>query len=196
MNALLQAYPGVIAFYTAKDIPGINSSTPPDSIIYNTNEEVLASTSVKFFNHPIGIVVAETRYIADRAAKLVKATYTNIKEPILELKEVIHEPSRTTTFIEIPATDTGTDVTRVIKGMNSIRGQYTFMLETLTTVVRPSDDGLDVYCATQWMEGVQLQVSRALGMDQNRSVFHIVCKISLCCFGPQFDLQLLRTYTE
>ncbi|KAJ8719955.1 hypothetical protein PYW07_011998 [Mythimna separata] len=155
------AYPGVIAFYTAKDIPGINSYTPPDSIIYTTNEEVLASTSVKYFNQAIGIVVATSRYVADRAAKLVKATYTNIKEPILELKEVIHDQSRTSQFIALDATDTGTDVTKVINGMNSIKGQYTFMLETLTTVVRPSDEGLDVYTATQWMEGTLEHVAMA-----------------------------------
>ncbi|KAJ8719323.1 hypothetical protein PYW08_011498 [Mythimna loreyi] len=166
------AYPGVIAFYTAKDIPGINSYTPPDSIIYTTNEEVLASTSVNYFNQAIGIIVAKDRHIADRAAKLVKATYTNIKDPVLELKDVIHDQARTSPFIALDATDTGTDVTKVINGMNSIKGQYTFMLETLTTVVRPSDDGFDVYSASQWMEGVQLMISRALGIDQNRVDVH------------------------
>lgn len=81
---------------------------------------------------------------------MVKATYKNIREPVLELKDAIHDTNRTTTFTTVEATDRGTDVARVINGMNSIKGQNTFMLETLTTVVRPSDEGLDVYCATQW----------------------------------------------
>lgn len=195
VNALLQAYPGVIAFYTTKAIPGINSFTPPDSVIYNTNEEVLAETAVKYHNQPIGIVVAESRYIADLAAKLVKATYTNIKDPVLELKEAKNVPNRTTTFTEIDATDKGTDVTRVINGTNSINGQYTFMMETLTTIVRRSDEGLDVYCATQWMEGVQLQVARALGLEQNRSVFYIIYRISPRCFCRSFICLLIKYFT-
>ncbi|XP_063894736.1 uncharacterized protein LOC110380995 [Helicoverpa armigera] len=162
------AYPGVIAFYTVKDIPGINSFTPPDSVIYNGNEEVLANGSVKYINQPIGIVVAETRFIADRAAKLVTATYKNVKQPVVKLTDAIKEPKRSSLYIAIDATDKGTDVDRVIKGQNEIYGQYNYSMETLVTVVKPSDEGLVVYCATQWMEAVQLMISRALNMDQNQ----------------------------
>ncbi|XP_050550274.1 uncharacterized protein LOC118267951 [Spodoptera frugiperda] len=166
------AYPGVIAFYTAKDIPGINSFTPLDSFLYTKPEEILASTSVKYFNQPIGIVVAETRYIADRAAKLVKATYTNVREPVLDIRQTIGDASRSTLFTQIEATERGTDEVRVIKGANSIYAQSHFTMETMTAVVLPSDEGLNVYCATQWMEGVQLMVARALNMQQNRVDVH------------------------
>ncbi|XP_047028407.1 xanthine dehydrogenase-like [Helicoverpa zea] len=166
------AYPGVIAFYTAKDIPGINSYTPPDSFLYSANEEVLAGDSVHYYNQPIAVVVAESRHIADRAAKLVKATYKNVKDPVMDLRETRNDKNRVTQFNEVTATDKGTDVAKVIKGANSVYGQYHFTIETLTTVITPSDEGLDVYCASQWIEGVQLMISRALNMDQNRIDVH------------------------
>lgn len=167
----LQAYPGVIAVYTADDIPGINSFTPPDSFLYSANEEVLAQGTVKYFNQPMAIVVAETRYIADRAAKLVTATYANVKEPLLDIKQTINDSSRSTKYTNVASTDTGTDVAEVIKGFNEIHAQYHYVMETVTTVVKPSDEGLDVYCSTQWMEGVQLMISRALNLSQNQYVF-------------------------
>lgn len=43
-------------------------------------------------------------------------------------------------------------------------------METLTCVTKPTEEGLFVYCATQWLEGVQLMISRALNMNQNRFV--------------------------
>ncbi|KAJ8719322.1 hypothetical protein PYW08_011497 [Mythimna loreyi] len=162
------AFPGVIAFYTAKDIPGINSFTPPDTPTYSANEKVLASGSIKYFNQPIGIVVAESRYIADRAAKLVEATYANVREPVLDVRQTVDDPNRSTQFIQIEATDRGRVVAKEIKSLNSIYGQYHFPMETLTTVVKPSDEGLEVYSSTQWMAGTQLMISRALDMDQNR----------------------------
>ncbi|KAJ8719321.1 hypothetical protein PYW08_011496 [Mythimna loreyi] len=166
------AFPGVIAFYTAKDIPGINSFTPPDSFLYSANEEVLASEKIEYFNQPIGIVVAESRYIADRAAKLVEATYANVREPVLDVRQTVDDPNRSTQFAQIEATDKGRVVAKEIKGENSIYGQYHFTMETLTTVVKPSDEGLDVYCSTHWMEGAQLMISRALDMNQNRIDVH------------------------
>nr|XP_049700113.1 uncharacterized protein LOC110380991 isoform X1 [Helicoverpa armigera] len=166
------ALPGVIAFYTAEDIPGINSFTPPDSFLYSANEEVLASGTVKYCNQPIGIIVAYSRYIADRAAKLVEATYANVKEPLLDVRDTVDDPTRRTEFSNVPSTDTGSDVEKVIKGENSMYGQYHYTMETLVTVVKPSDEGLDVYCSTQWMEGVQLMISRALSMNQNQIDVH------------------------
>ncbi|KAH9639155.1 hypothetical protein HF086_018223 [Spodoptera exigua] len=166
------AYPGVIAVYTAEDIPGINSFTPPDSFLYSANEEILASGTVKYYNQPMAIVVAKSRYIADRAAKLVTATYANVKDPLLDVKQTINNSERSTQFTKIAATDTGTDVVEVIKGFNEVHGQYHYVMETLTTVVKPSDEGLEVYCSTQWMEGVQLMISRALNLSQNQVDVH------------------------
>lgn len=131
---------------------------------------MLASGTVKYYSQPYGIVVAESRYIADKAAKLVVATYGNVKEPLIDVKKTI-DTDKATQFQNVVATDTGTDVSKVIKGLNTIHGQYHYTLETLTTVVKPSDEGLDVYCSTQWMEGVQLMISRALNMNQNQYVF-------------------------
>ncbi|KAF9416490.1 hypothetical protein HW555_006157 [Spodoptera exigua] len=166
------AYPGVIAVYTAEDIPGINSFTPPDSFLYSANEEILASGTVKYYNQPMAIVVAKSRYIADRAAKLVTATYANVKDPLLDVKQTINNSERSTQFTKIAATDTGTDVVEVIKGFNEVHGQYHYVMETLTTVVKSSDEGLEVYCSTQWMEGVQLMISRALNLSQNQVDVH------------------------
>lgn len=68
----------MIAFYTAKDIPGDNSFTAPGNFFYIANEEVLNSGNVTYYNQPIAIVVAETRTLAEQATKLVKVKYINV----------------------------------------------------------------------------------------------------------------------
>ncbi|XP_022827043.1 xanthine dehydrogenase-like [Spodoptera litura] len=168
------AHPGVIAFYTAKDIPGTNTFFISMSEKYNAvNEEVVASTSVSYFNQAIGIVVAESRSIAEKAAKLVKVTYTNVRKPILDMEQTINDSSRTSLYTTIDATETGKDVVQVIKGNNAMNGQYHFTMETLTSVVIPSDEGLNVYSATQSIETVQVLISKALNIDQNRIDVHV-----------------------
>lgn len=128
----------------------------------------MSSGHVQYFNQPIAIVVAEERHIADKAAKLVTATYINVQTPVLDVRQTIGNSARTTPNSEENATDKGNDISLTVKGENSIYGQYHFVMETLTCVIRPSEEGLDVYCATQWLEGVQLMISRALKMNQNR----------------------------
>ncbi|CAB3227927.1 unnamed protein product [Arctia plantaginis] len=166
------AHPGVIDVYVAKDIPGVNSFTPPDSFLYSANEEVLCSGHVQYFNQPIAIVVAEERYIANKAAKLVTATYTNVQDPVLDVRRTIGNKARAIPNSEDNAKEKGDDIKLTITGENSIYGQYHFVMETLTCVIRPSEEGLDVYCASQWLESVQLMISRALKMDQNRIDVH------------------------
>ncbi|KAL4715707.1 hypothetical protein ACJJTC_006286 [Scirpophaga incertulas] len=159
--------PGVIAFYTAKDIPGLNSFTPADALLYSVNEEVLCSGAVKYYNQPLGIVVAESRYLADRAAKLIRVSYKNVSRPVIDIKEAIRDKSRVKQYIAIDATDKGNNVESVIKGMDTIYHQYHFSMETLVCVVTPSEQGLEVHSATQWMDGTQIMIARALNMDLN-----------------------------
>lgn len=166
-----QNQPGVVAFYTAKDIPGLNSFTPTDLAFFVTNEEVLCSGDVKYYNQPVAIVVAETRPIAERAAKIVNVTYKDVKKPIFDVKEAKKDPKRNTIFKSEDATDKGTNTVKVIKNTNSIYWQYHMTMETLVCVTRPIEEGLEVHTATQHLDGIHLMISRALKLDQNKYEF-------------------------
>lgn len=139
-----------------------------DSLLYRANEEVLCSGEVRYYNQPIGIIVAETQACADRAAKLVKATYKNVRKPVLDIKVAKKDQKRNTQLFASTAKDRGADIAKVIKGESTIYEQYHFMMETLVCVTKPIEEGLEVHAATQWMDGVQLMIARALNMDQNR----------------------------
>lgn len=70
------ATPGVRFFFGAKDIPGKNNFTPV--AIYTSYVEQIflpISEKVLFNGQPVGIVLADTYVIANRAAKLVKISY-------------------------------------------------------------------------------------------------------------------------
>lgn len=159
---------GVLAFYSVKDIPGLNSFTPPESALFSNNEEMLCDGQVKYYNQPLGIVVAETRPIAERATKLVEVKYSNIKDPVIDIKEAKKDKNRLKSYASTPATDRGSDVKHIIKGSNYIYEQYHMCMETLACVTRPTEEGLEVHSTTQWLDGTQLMISRALNMDVNR----------------------------
>ena len=164
----MQKEPGVVAFYTASDIPGPNSFINPVNIFFPLNEEILCDKEVKYYNQPLGIIVAESQKIAEKGASLVKVTYSNMKRPVVDLKVNKNDPSKVTVLQAIPATRTGADVEKVIKGENTIYGQYNFCMETLVCVTHPTEEGLKVYAATQYMDTVHQVVSRMLKLDQNR----------------------------
>lgn len=171
MNEHFQSEPGVIAFYSAKDIPGLNSFTPAESILYSANEEILCSGAIQYYNQPLGIIVADSRHLADKAAKMVHVTYKNVKKPVIDVKEAKKDPDRITQYASSDATNKGTDIKKTFKGENTIYSQYHFSLETLVCVTRPNEDGVEVHSATQWMDGTQIMISRALNLDSNRLVF-------------------------
>ncbi|XP_072948794.1 xanthine dehydrogenase-like [Epargyreus clarus] len=181
-------YPGVIAFLTAKDIPGTNSFTPAGSRFYETNEELLCSGEVKYFNQPFGIIVAKTQHIANVAVKLVSITYyTNDKLPVIDVKLAKKDPNRVTLFRSTDATNPGNDVATKIKGNHTIRGQYHFCLETLVCVSRPSEEGLSTYPASQWMDGVQWSISRLLNINKNR------IDVKIRRLGGTFGIKISRS---
>ncbi|XP_063894693.1 xanthine dehydrogenase/oxidase [Helicoverpa armigera] len=162
------SYPGVIAFYTAKDIPGLNSFTPADSIYFSANEEVLCSGSVKYYHQPLGIVVANTQHIAIRATSLVKVTYSNVKQPVIDIKVAKTDATRSTLVSSVDATSTGTDVYKTMSGSNTFYGQYPFTMETLLCVAKPTEEGIEVHSAAQWLDATHVMISRALNMDENK----------------------------
>lgn len=165
---VLQKLDGVLAFYTAKDIPGLNSFTPSDIMFFSGNEEVLADGVSKYYHQPLGIIVAETQHMANKATKYVKVTYNNTKTPVIDIKEARKDDARNTLYFSADATNPGTDIHKVISGNTTLYGQYHFSMETLVTIARPTEEGLEVHSATQFLDGTQLMISRALGIPQNK----------------------------
>lgn len=166
----------MIAFYTAKDIPGKNSFISNTVTTY-VNEEILADRIIKFYDQPIGIIVAETEALAIRAVELVKVSYKKAeRKPLLEVREVkIEDPSRITPFLTLPARQPpGADVDKVLTGGEDFFWQYHYTMEKQTCVTRPSEDGIDVFTSSQYLDMSHLIVSEALNIEQNRYEYVIL----------------------
>jgi xanthine dehydrogenase molybdopterin-binding subunit B len=64
-----------VAFYSAKDIPGVNSFMPKNYLFVCEPEVIFCDSRVLYFNQPVGIIVAKTFELAYSAAKYVLITY-------------------------------------------------------------------------------------------------------------------------
>lgn len=65
----------MVAFFSAKDIPGKNTFIPTKMFMVLEGEEVFCSSDVKFNGQPVGVIVAETNELANYAATIVEITY-------------------------------------------------------------------------------------------------------------------------
>ncbi|XP_072949512.1 xanthine dehydrogenase/oxidase-like [Epargyreus clarus] len=161
--------PGVLAFFTAKDIPGINSFIPSVIALFSP-EGLLSDGKIMYYDQPIGIIVAETEKLANRAALLVNVKYKVDKnKPIITIRDARErDTSRISTFMIFPARDRGTNVQKVIKDCENIFWQYHYSMETQSCISRPSDDGIDVQSATQWLDLTHISISSVLKLEQSR----------------------------
>ncbi|XP_064073184.1 uncharacterized protein LOC113399628 [Vanessa tameamea] len=162
--------PGVIAFYAAKDIPGKNNFTPINAIL-NSEEEILCSKDVKFNGQPVGIIVANREKIATNAAKLVKIKYESIstKKPLLTVHDVLMSTEKERISLDkmVEPTDIGNDVKKVISDKVIFESQYHYYMEPQTCVVKPSEDGFEVYSSTQWLDLTNIAIAECLNVPVN-----------------------------
>ncbi|GBP32434.1 Xanthine dehydrogenase [Eumeta japonica] len=164
--------PGVIAFLSAKDIPGKNTFTPTTVPWQEFDEEILASDKISYYGQPIGVVAAVTEKLAIRAAKSISVSYKNIskKKPVLTIEDALNAPSsenRVRKEIIIKPKNKGVDTNKVIKGSFVTPSQYHYTMEPQCCVVVPIEDQLDVYSSTQWMDLVQVAVAGCLNIPEN-----------------------------
>lgn len=133
--------------------------------------------------------MAETDVLAHRASLLVEVKYKkDTAKPLLTINEVREkDPNRVQLFFVRPATARGLNVVKVVSGCDNIFAQYHFTMETLSTVTRPSEVGMDVFCATQWTDTTHLSLSDELKMEQNRLVNIILIFLNI------FKLRLYAT---
>ncbi|XP_069693946.1 uncharacterized protein [Periplaneta americana] len=165
--------PGVIKFLRDKDIPGSNDFTPSNLTFFEEPEEVFCSGKIKYAGQPLGLIVAETKELAEKAVSKVKVEYTNERKPYLNIRDVIASGDKTRIRVEkepdsirkeVPGRS---EVSHVIKGKLDTGAQYHFTMETQQCVCIPTEDGIDVYPSTQWMDLAQVAMSKALDIPEN-----------------------------
>ncbi|CAH0726755.1 unnamed protein product, partial [Brenthis ino] len=175
--------PGVVAFYSAKDIPGTNNFTPNDVPGLTDEEEIFASKRVSYYGQPIGIIAATSRKLALQAAQLVNVTYKHDQaKPVLSVQDALVAPDKAKRIrqdVISNATDRGTDIVHKIVGAYYVPDQYHFTMETQSCRAAPAaaagGGGLRVRCATQWMDLVQVAVARAMDLPLNRVEVEVPC---------------------
>ncbi|XP_011302981.1 indole-3-acetaldehyde oxidase [Fopius arisanus] len=168
------AMKGVVAFLTAKDVPGKNlaiDSANKDPM-NPSDEKLFADGDVEFAGQPIGLICAETNALAHEAVKKVKVTYTDSfkKKPIITNQDAIDsgDKTRINEVANLPADRQGPNpVQKVIKGTFNCGAQYHFTMEPQTCVCIPTEDGLDVYPASHFVDLVQTSIASALGIPNN-----------------------------
>ncbi|XP_016926117.4 uncharacterized protein AOX4 [Drosophila suzukii] len=164
-------HPGVVAFYTAKDIPGTNTFCEP-SFGYEA-EEIFCSGLVRYSEQPVGAIVALTADQAQRATKLVKISYSNPSSDFKLMPTLGHvfaaetpDPSRILPLAisKLKQVKFSDKPDLEVRGIFEMGLQYHFTMEPQTTVIIPFEDGLKVFSATQWIDQTQSVIAHTLGM--------------------------------
>ncbi|XP_058788859.1 xanthine dehydrogenase/oxidase-like isoform X2 [Phymastichus coffea] len=166
---------GVIAFYSAKDIPGQNlfCNSSGKWPIFLINDEILfADKEITYAGQAYGMIVAKSRTIAQMAASKVRIVYPEgpRRKPMVTVHDVIasNDKTRILKMFEMPAQQApGKDSKHKIKGSYECGPQYHFHMETQTCLCVPVEDGMDVFSATQYMDLVHANIANVLGVQMN-----------------------------
>uniref|UniRef100_A0A182R8Q6 FAD-binding PCMH-type domain-containing protein n=1 Tax=Anopheles funestus TaxID=62324 RepID=A0A182R8Q6_ANOFN len=166
--------PGVVAFYSAKNIPGANNFMSSGMNFYFPDaEEIFCTGRVLFHGQPVGVIVAEKFDQAVQAAKQVKIIYEKVSdEPICPtIKAVLMNQTKERIFDQPINSRDGPEmdvqVSQKIVGTLELAGQFHYTMEPQTCLCVPSEDGMDVYAATQWIDLCQVVIAAALKVPQN-----------------------------
>ena len=170
-DAILKAH-GVVAVYTAKDIPGENNCGP---IVHD--DPFLAVGKVEFLGQAVAVVVAREMLYAREAAHNARVLVKELK-PILTIDEAMAAQS----FVMPPkgitrgnASEAIANAPRKVKGSTETGQQEQFYMEGQITYAVPREDGqLTLYCSTQHPDGNQREAASALNLSTND--VEVICR--------------------
>jgi xanthine dehydrogenase large subunit len=166
--APVRASAGVVAVYTAADIPGTNDCGP---IIHD--DPILAPGLVQYVGQPIFIVVADTHDHARRAARLAHITYDELPA-ILTPQAARAAQSYVLPPMRLARGDSEAALARAphtVKGELYVGGQEQFYLEGQIAYAIPKEDqGMLVLASTQHPSEMQHVVAHALGLHSHHVV--------------------------
>lgn len=154
--------PGVVAIYTAQDIPGENQV---GGIIQD--EALLADGHTLFIGEPLALVIAETKTLAKKTFSKIKVeidplpVITDPREAFKQGRLII--PPRTFFLGDIALAWKECDV--IVEGEVESGGQEHFYMETQGALAIPLENSaIKVYSSTQSPTTVQRAVARVLGL--------------------------------
>jgi xanthine dehydrogenase large subunit len=161
---LVLAAPGVIAVFTADDIPGENNCGP---VLHD--DPILAKDEVLYLGQPVFVVIAETHDLARRAAALAKSEEVIRYEP-LEATLTPRDAKAKQQFVLPPLHLKRGDpdgkiatATHRLQGEFEVGGQEQFYLEGQIAYAIPKElDGMLVYSSTQHPSEMQHLVAHML----------------------------------
>ncbi|XP_076463872.1 xanthine dehydrogenase/oxidase-like isoform X2 [Babylonia areolata] len=159
------AMDGVVDFVSCKDVPGKNT--------WGNGDEIFASDKVTHQGQVVGVVLAQSQAVAQRAAAAVRVTYDPL-EPVISIREAIRkqaffQPINCISQGDVNAGWEAAD--HVIEGEVHIEAQEHFYLETMTTLAIPGEQGeMEVWVSSQGITQVQESISGALNIPQNKIV--------------------------
>jgi xanthine dehydrogenase large subunit len=170
-DAILKAH-GVVAVYTAKDIPGENNCGP---IVHD--DPFLAVGKVEFLGQAVAVVVARDMLYAREAAHNAKVLVKELK-PILTIDEAMAAQSFVMPAKGITrgnASEAIAKAPRRVKGSTETGQQEQFYMEGQITYAVPREDGqLTLYCSTQHPDGNQREAASALNLSTND--VEVICR--------------------
>jgi xanthine dehydrogenase large subunit len=170
-EALLKEH-GVVAVYTAKDIPGENNCGP---IVHD--DPFLAVGKVEFLGQAVAVVVAREMLYAREAAHKAKVLVKELK-PILTIDEAMAAQSFVMPAKGITrgnASEAIAKAPRKVKGSTETGQQEQFYMEGQITYAVPREDGqLTLYCSTQHPDGNQREAAAALNLSTND--VEVICR--------------------
>lgn len=163
------AMQGVFNVLTAKDVIGRNH-LPND-------KPVLAAEVAKCAGDGVAIVVAETRALAEKAAKLVKVEYKELpavftpEEALEPDAPIVHGDSNyaiTHKTVKGDIEEGFKDADVILEREYSIQRAMHSAIEPDGAVVVPEADGIAVYCPGKGPFNVKRAVAAACGLSENR----------------------------
>ena len=166
--AAVRSAPGVVAVFTAHDIPGVNDCGP---IIHD--DPILADGKVEYLGQPMFIVVADSHDHARRAAQLGKIEYVELPA-ILSMQAAKEAQS----FVLPPLHLARGDFNRAwetaphrLTSTLYVGGQEQFYLEGQISYAIPQEgQAMLLHCSTQHPSEMQHVVAQALGLHSHHVI--------------------------
>lgn len=173
------AMPGVVACYTAADVPGHNMFG-----VVVMDEPFLADGELLYLGQPVAVVAAESPAVLEKARKAVRVEY-HAAEPLLDLEESIRRKKFLGPERRIARGDVDAELAASahrLSGEFTSGGQEQFYLESQAAVAYPGEQGqVVVHSSTQNPTEIQALVAEMLGVGQHEVV--CICKRMGGAFG-------------